>query len=246
MSSTLRQRILITLLPLLILVAVLGSAGVWLLHRLGDSIDVILRENYESVVAMQDLKESLERIDSSFQFMLVADKLTDPKERHALEEKARHDFDQNWKLYRVALGKERDNITILPTEQTLFESLAQLTERYDKQGQEFQRRALKGKISHQDYYGGMGLYETFGKIKRVADDILQLNQQEMVRASDQAKSSARSSTLWRRPGRGYRPRGAVCLAYRSYFLAADSSSNASCPGHQRRQPRRGRPLSRGP
>ena len=35
---TLRQRILLTLLPLLILLTVLGSAGVLLLHRLGGSI----------------------------------------------------------------------------------------------------------------------------------------------------------------------------------------------------------------
>src|SRR5262245_26142152 len=96
---TLRQRILLTLLPLLILLAVLGSVGVLLLHRLGSSIDVILRENYESVLAMQDLKESLERIDSSFQFMLVARGLLDQKERELLEARARQDYDKNWHRY---------------------------------------------------------------------------------------------------------------------------------------------------
>src|ERR1700730_8512255 len=100
MGRTLRQRMLITLLPLLVLVAVLGSAGVLLLHRLGASIDVILRENYDSVMAMQDLKESLERIDSSFQFMLVAGGLKDAQERAKLEDKARQDFKENWKVYR--------------------------------------------------------------------------------------------------------------------------------------------------
>src|SRR5260370_29467525 len=99
----LRQRILLTLLPLVILLAVLGGAGVLLLHSLGGSIDAILRENYESVVAMQDLKECLERIDSSFQFLLVARGLKNEKERKLLEEKARQAFEKNWQGFEAAL-----------------------------------------------------------------------------------------------------------------------------------------------
>src|SRR5205085_9713780 len=98
---TLRQRILLTLLPLLLLLAVLGCAGVWLLHQLGGSIDVILRENYESVLAMQELKESLERIDSSFQFLLVARGLPDRGERESLEEKARQAYGKHWQRYEA-------------------------------------------------------------------------------------------------------------------------------------------------
>src|SRR5260370_9552139 len=100
---TLRQRILLTLLPLLILLGVLGSAGLLLLHRLGGAIDVILRENYESVIAMQDLKEALERIDSSFQFMLVARGLSDVKEKATLEDKARTAFEEHCRHYEPAL-----------------------------------------------------------------------------------------------------------------------------------------------
>src|SRR5580658_8500721 len=105
-GMTLRHRIILTLLPLLVLPAVLGSAGMWLLHELGGSIDTILRENYYSVVAMQDLKESLERVDSSFQFMLVAQGLKDQDERQALESRARTAFAENWQRYDAALGKE--------------------------------------------------------------------------------------------------------------------------------------------
>src|SRR6202030_2065429 len=70
-SMALRYRILITLLPLLALLALLGGASVVLLHRLSGSIDAILRENYDSVIYMERLKESLERIDSSFTFTLA-------------------------------------------------------------------------------------------------------------------------------------------------------------------------------
>src|SRR5450432_3067842 len=99
MSITLRQRILLTLLPLLVLLGVLGIAGVFLLQQLGGSIDVILRENYHSVIAMQDLKEALERIDSSFQFMLVAKGLENPEERDALTQHALKQFDASWDDY---------------------------------------------------------------------------------------------------------------------------------------------------
>jgi NtrC-family two-component system sensor histidine kinase KinB len=194
MGPTLRQRILVTLLPLLILVAVLGSAGVIFLHRLGGSINVILRENYDSVIAMQDLKESLERIDSSFQFMLVAGGLKDQKERTSLENKARQDYKENWKLFRAALKTEGGNITIHPAEDDLFNRLAELTERYQRLGQQFYLRA--GGVRHVDYYGDGGLYPTFREIKSVADDILHLNQAEMKLASHRAQESARLSTLW--------------------------------------------------
>ena len=194
MGSTLRKRILITLLPLLILVAVMGSTGIWLLHRLGGSIDVILRENYDSVIAMQDLKEALDRIDSSCQFMLVAAGLKDAMERQKLAEKAARDFAANWKLYHDALRKEQNNITIHPTEDDLVKRLEDLTVRYHSEGEDFFRRAKQSEVRHQDYYSGP--YDTFVKIKQAADDILQLNQGEMKHASDVAGDTARRSTLW--------------------------------------------------
>jgi signal transduction histidine kinase len=195
-SMTLRRRILLTLVPLLILLAVLGGAGLFLLKRLGASVDVILRENYESVVAMQDLKECLERIDSSFQFMLVAHGLPEGQERHRLDTQARQAFEKNWKGYEAALRKEEANVTIHPTEDELAERLVSLSARYRARGNEFYRRAAEGRVSHQDYYGEAGLYDGFSEIKQVADDILQLNQREMKKASDRASEIAANSMIW--------------------------------------------------
>ena len=70
MTLTLRHRIFLTLVPLLLLLAVVGSAGVALLLRLGNSINEILRENYRSVLAMERLAEAIERINSSFQIAM--------------------------------------------------------------------------------------------------------------------------------------------------------------------------------
>src|SRR5438270_6061746 len=101
MTLTLRSRILLTLAPLLVLLAVLGGAGAWLLYHLGGRIDVILRENYASVIAMERLNEALERIDSSFQFALAGE-----------EDKARHQYDEKWRDYLRELDVEKNNVTL--------------------------------------------------------------------------------------------------------------------------------------
>src|ERR1700678_390536 len=58
-TLSLRHRILITLIPLLLLLAAIGSGGIVLLFRLGNSVDAILRENYRSVIAMEGLNEAV-------------------------------------------------------------------------------------------------------------------------------------------------------------------------------------------
>ena len=196
MSITLRQRILLTLLPLLILLAVMGGAGVLLLRHLGGSIDVILRENYDSVVAMQELKESLERIDSSFQFMLVSHGLQDPQERITLANSARQHFATNWESFDHALKTEKVNITIHPVEDSLAQTLDELSVRYRAQGETFYENDVAGPVPHQLYYGKDGLYDTFLLIKKNADDILQLNQRAMKDASQAASQSAATSLIY--------------------------------------------------
>ena len=90
MTWTLRRRILLTLAPLLTLLAVLGGAGLFLLHQLAGRTDAILRENYDSIRAMERLGEALERIDSSFQFALAGK-----------EADSRAAFDANWKVFET-------------------------------------------------------------------------------------------------------------------------------------------------
>src|SRR5438128_10818354 len=85
MTLPLRFRIVLTLVPLLVVLAILGGTAAVLLYHLGGRIDAILRENYDSVVYMERLNEALERIDSSFQFALVGE-----------EKKAKQEYEKNW------------------------------------------------------------------------------------------------------------------------------------------------------
>jgi PAS domain S-box-containing protein len=206
MALTLRFRIFLTLLPLLVLLAAIGTAGVVLLYRLGGSIDLILRENYASVIAMERLNEALERIDSSFQFAIAGE-----------EEKARDQYARSWPAYRDALDTEQNNIT-LPGEAALVEELTRLTDDYQRLGEAFYAPAL-GAASHRDLYfrktAPAGLLHIFEEIKRVSGEILRINQQNMQDASEESRELANRSLAGFAIGLAVCVVLAVALAYRT-------------------------------
>lgn len=184
MSLTLRHRIFLTLAPLLALMLVLGGAGVALLHRVGGRIDAILRENYESVIAMERLNEALERIDSSFQFALGR-----------RSDKAQRQYQQNWKQYQDALRMEADNIT-LPGEQELFDELSRLSASYRRQGDAFFNLPDASVERQRAYFGKRRLLDTFQDIKTTSTKILRINQENMESASREARLTVRESLFW--------------------------------------------------
>ena len=67
----LRQKLSLGFGGLLVIILVIGVQSIVHLTKLGESIDVILRENYRSVIACQKMKEALERIDSGILFPLL-------------------------------------------------------------------------------------------------------------------------------------------------------------------------------
>lgn len=184
MTLTIRQRIFLTLAPLLLLLAVIGIAGVTLLWRLGNSVNLILRENYRSVIAMERLNEALERIDSSFQFSLSG------KDDPQLQDKARRQYEDNWKIYLDELKIEQNNLT-LPGEGDLVDQLVALTDQYRTRGD-----AFHDSPAAEAYYGPGGLLGTFNQIKDVSGAILRINQQNMEDAGREAREAAERSLIW--------------------------------------------------
>ncbi len=63
--TMLRNRILLGVAPLVILLMMVGGYAVWLFVRLGGAVNTTLHENYTSIVAMRDLKEHALRIDQA-------------------------------------------------------------------------------------------------------------------------------------------------------------------------------------
>ena len=69
----LRNRIVFGLAPLFILLIAMGIYAVSLFAKLGRCVDVILRENFRSVLAAQQMKETAERMDSALFFSLAGE-----------------------------------------------------------------------------------------------------------------------------------------------------------------------------
>jgi signal transduction histidine kinase len=173
-----RKRILKGLIPLLGLLIAIGCYAIVLFFRLGGAIDTILRENYASVVASQNMKESAERMDSALFFTLAGQ-----------WDLSRKMYDENLPVFEHNLDAELHNIT-LPGERELAFKVRDLHQQYVKKVPAFlatsdveQRRAL--------YFGQM--LPLFTEVKNTAQAILELNQGNMIAEDRHARSVSATS-----------------------------------------------------
>ncbi len=203
----LRHKISLGFSGLLIIILVIGIQGILNLSRLGDSIDVILKENYRSVIACQQMKEALERIDSGLLFTLLGD-------GHQGDELILN----NGGVFEKALQVELNNIT-LPGEGEKAAHIKDLYGRYAAALDKVKDSTEPAPARRQAYFAN--LLPMFGQIKATADDILQMNQQNMNDANDQARKNASPAraTDVSSPGPGdARGRDASSFFARSWIL----------------------------
>jgi two-component system, NtrC family, sensor histidine kinase KinB len=171
-----RQKLSLGFGGLLVIILVIGFQSIVLLTKLGDSIDVILSENYRSVIACQDMKESLERLDSGVLFVLLG-----------YEQKGLRLLTQNTTAFRDALKVELNNIT-LPGEGDKAEQLQQLFEQYTVALEEAKNPGLAQDLRRETYFSR--LLPLFEQIKATADEILSMNQRNMSDANERAREAA--------------------------------------------------------
>jgi signal transduction histidine kinase len=175
----LRQKLSLGFGGLLLIILIIGIQSINHLTHLGPSIDVILRENYRSVIACQEMKESLERMDSAILFILLGEK-----------EKGTALIQKNEAVFEKALQVELNNIT-LPEEGKKAHYLQDLFKQYKATLRGIQE--LKASINaRRDAYFSR-LLPLFVQIKETADEILQMNQKNMSDANDLARRSAASA-----------------------------------------------------
>ena len=176
----LRQKLSLGFGGLLLLILVIGGQSIYQFRELGQSIDVILRENYRSVVACQEMKEALERMDSGILFVLLGY----GSEGEAL-------IRTNEERFAKALKAEMGNIT-LPGEGEKAAALQDLFSRY--------RTALHGVMGPApDRTVRLGRFfrevqPLFQQAKDTADEILRMNQTNMNEANDRARRKAAFAT----------------------------------------------------
>jgi two-component system, NtrC family, sensor histidine kinase KinB len=184
---TFQRRILVAMVPLYVLLLVLGATGTFLIAHLGDQVDKIITENYDSVTFMRDLNEALERIDSSFQFALAG-----------REKESREQYEENWANFQKSLDGEAKNITV-PGEKELDDRLNELARSYHELGNAFFQRPQGERTAI--YFGGengktRGLLALFRDIKTESGGILRLNEQNMKDIDNATKRLARSSLFY--------------------------------------------------
>jgi signal transduction histidine kinase len=178
---TLRTKLLIGLLPTLAILVALGLWAIVMFYRLGGNIDVILRENYRSVLAAERMKEAIERMDSGLLFATLGQ-----------EARGREQFDTNRSRFEEQLAIEQGNVT-LPGEQGLADDLASLFRRYLAAADRFfALPAEQGARRTEVYF--RELLPTFDEIRKRADEVLALNQDNMTAMDLRARQNATLST----------------------------------------------------
>ena len=164
-------------LLIVIILAVSGWAIYHLVH-LGRSVDVILVNNYKSILAAENMKEALERIDSSAMFFIAS---------HT--EKARRQFDENAQKFEDEFKVAAANITE-PGEDQIVRDINTGYSSYKNRLGRFLNspRALSSAEQSTEYFET--LEPSFLAIKGRLDDLLHLNQQAMVAASERAQAQS--------------------------------------------------------
>jgi two-component system, NtrC family, sensor histidine kinase KinB len=188
---TLNRRLLLGISPLLVIFLAVGIYGIYLFTKLGGAIDVILRENYRSVVAAQNMKEASERMDSGLLLALGGE-----------EARGKDLFQQNITIFEENSDDEAKNIT-LPGEGDLEARVRLLHARYLGLADKFFNLAASDPARRALYLNQLS--PAFTGIKETADQIANLNQANMVKANNDARklSSDSSSCMVLALGAGF-------------------------------------------
>jgi len=173
---SLRQKLALGFGGILVVIAVIGAHNISRITTLGQSIDVILRENYRSVVACQEMKEALERMDSGAVFVLLG-----------AEQKGNDQIARNEARFEKALQVEVNNIT-LPLEREKAERLKQHFRQYRTSIKAMGNPAIGREARRRTYFSE--LQPLFQRIKETADDIQRMNQENMVAMDRRARRQA--------------------------------------------------------
>jgi len=165
----LRTRLLLAQAPLAIALGAVGILASLTLAELGRVGGNILRDNYQSVLAAQRMKEAIERIDSAAMFLVIGERQRGLSQAAANRPK----FDE-------ALQIQEGNITE-PGEAEATVRLRQLWITYQRQFEQFS--SLSDPAALKQMYLST-LNPSFVAVKDAADVILNMNQDSMLRRSE--------------------------------------------------------------
>jgi NtrC-family two-component system sensor histidine kinase KinB len=190
---SLRTKLLAGYLVFIAALIVLGGWSAWRLHEMGGVSRRIISNNYDSVIAAQDMKESLERQDSAALFYLADQPV-----------RAREQLQEHRSRFDAAFTKAAGNITE-PGEAEIIETIRRERDNYYRISEELEffgrgeerplRLATPAEIessrSRQRTEYFEKLEPPFNQLRKHCDDLLQLNQRAMLAKSEAAAGVAR-------------------------------------------------------
>jgi signal transduction histidine kinase len=173
---TLRSKLLLAQAPMAIAVAVVGVLASVTNGKLGRNSELILKDNYRSVLAAQRMKEAIERIDSAALFIVAGE-----------QEAGARQSEEYIPRFERELETQEGNVTEAGEPQ----ATRALRVRWNKYLGSLRIFMLPhDQAAHRLLYFEQ-LQPSFVEVKQGADMILTINQDAMVRKSEQARRTAR-------------------------------------------------------
>jgi NtrC-family two-component system sensor histidine kinase KinB len=171
-----RQKLLLGFAGLLLIAVVVGVISIRQFTTLGQSIDVIMKENYKSVIASQNMKEAIERMDSGALYILIGN-----------GEEGKKLMSAGTETFLTALDTELNNIT-LPGEGEKAGRIQELFPRYRATLASLSSGTIPLEARRRAYFSDA--QPLFQEIKDLAQDILEMNQENMNQANLAASRQA--------------------------------------------------------
>src|SRR5262249_35823058 len=171
----LRTKLLLAQAPLGIFLALVCVLSVVMISSLGSHSQTILKDNYRSVLAAQRMKESIERMDSAALFLIAGQR-----------EKGVQQAAEYRPLFEAELKVQEGNITE-PGEREVTERLRKFWMDYQEKFDQLVKMA-DPETAKRFYF--TELEPHFHKVKNTADEILAINQDTMVRKSENVRRTA--------------------------------------------------------
>lgn len=170
---TFRKKILLGYGASLLLIIVVLSWAMFLILRLGRASESILRENYQSIQAAENMIDAVERQDSATLLILLG-----------YEQQGASEFRENETLFLQWLGRAKDNITI-PGEKEIIDTLEKGYARYLMEISNLQLLYRSNRIEAANAYHEVVL-PLFRSIRDTCIKLRDLNHETMYAASNRA------------------------------------------------------------
>jgi len=172
---SLRTKLLLAQVPIALILIIISGLSVWMVASLGSHSQMILKDNYRSVLAAQRMKEAIERMDSAALFIVAG-----------RPDKALPQITQNRPRFESELKVQEGNITE-PGEREVTQRLRQFWNDYREKFDRLEKMN-NAEGAKQFYFGE--LEPAFERVKNAADEILALNQDAMLRKSNEVRRTA--------------------------------------------------------